>query len=106
VIFSISKEDLEDIEKFLKEENDRLKFEQKLSVKNILLNLLPDDPNKAFVDLVYAIETSILLGLISEEKILSNFYELFEIRKSLDDKNSLKKLKNIQVKIKNLISLN
>jgi aryl-alcohol dehydrogenase-like predicted oxidoreductase len=104
--FSISKEDLEDIEKFLKEENDRLKFEQKLSVKNILLNLLPDDPNKAFVDLVYAIETSILLGLISEEKILSNFYELFEIRKSLDDKNSLKKLKNIQVKIKNLISLN
>lgn len=104
--FTISKEDHEDIEKFLKEENDRLKFEQKLSVKSILLNPLPDDPNNAFVNLVYAIEASILLGLISEEKILSIFYELFEIRKSLDDKNSLKKLKNIQVKIKNLISLN
>lgn len=103
--FKISQDDLNDIEQFLKEENERLKISQKFSIKNILLNPLPDDPSKGFTDLVYVIETSILLGVIKEEKIISTFYELFELRKSLNDINSIEKLKNIQFQLKDLITI-
>lgn len=98
----ISSDDLEDIELFLKEENELLRQKQISSINNILLNPLPEETSKAFVDLVYVIETAILLGLTNEDKILPIFYELYEIRKSLNE-NSIKKLEIIQNQLKSLI---
>lgn len=100
--WTISSDDLEDIELFLKEEDKWLRQKQISSINNILLNPLPEETSKAIADLVYVIETAILLGLTSEDKILPIFYELYEIRKSLNE-NSIKKLEVIQNQLKSLI---
>lgn len=100
--WTISSDDLEDIELFLKEEDKWLRQKQISSINNILSNPLPEETSKAIVDLVYVIETAILLGLTSEDKILPIFYELYEIRKSLNE-SSIKKLEIIQNQLKSLI---
>jgi aryl-alcohol dehydrogenase-like predicted oxidoreductase len=57
---------------------------QVASVRHILTHPLPAEPVAAFVDLVYALETALQLGWVSEEQILPTFQALFELRGCAD----------------------
>lgn len=102
--WGIPKEDLEELEAFFKREDEWLEQGQKVSVKRILSKPL-QEPQKAFVDLIYVIETGMSLHLISEEKVLPVFYELYGMKKKLNEKGIESKLEKIQVQLRNLIPL-
>jgi aryl-alcohol dehydrogenase-like predicted oxidoreductase len=102
--WSIPEEDLNGLESFLKKEDKWLRKEQRSSVKRIL-SKPTQESKKAFVDLIYVIETSMSLHLIAEKEVLPIFYELYALRKELAKKGIKTKLKNIQVQLRNLIPL-
>lgn len=77
-------EALAELDGFLAQEDARLARAQQASVARILNEALPESPEKAFVDLVYAIETAILLSRVDEPAVLPVFQELFALRKRLD----------------------
>ncbi|MGC9347166.1 MAG: aldo/keto reductase [Anaerolineae bacterium] len=74
-----------ELDDFLAQEEDRLAEAQAASVREILTQPLPKEPAKAFTDLVYAIETSILLGWVEERTVLPVFQHLFGLRDTLDE---------------------
>ncbi len=78
--------------------------EQKSSIRRILSEPLPQESSKAFVDLVYVIETAILLGLTSEKEVLPIFQELYGMRKTLD-KEADPKLESIRNQLRDLIHM-
>lgn len=80
----LSADVLENLETFFERENIWLKKEQRSSVRHILLNPLPQEPSQAFKDLVYVVETAILLGLVAEERVIPVFQELYGLWKKLD----------------------
>jgi len=100
----ISSEDLEELERFLQREDTWLEQEQRSSLKEILLNPLPQEPFQAFVNLVYAIETALSLGLISEEEILPLAQEIYGMRKALDEAH-LPKLESGRNRLREVINL-
>ena len=55
-----------------------------------------------FVNLVYVIETAILLGLTSEKEVLPIFRELYGIRKTLDE-DARSKLENIRKRLRSIM---
>jgi aryl-alcohol dehydrogenase-like predicted oxidoreductase len=65
-------------------EREGIAGEQAASVRRILAEPLPADPNAAFTDLVYALETALQIGWASEEEILSVFQTLFDLRGCAD----------------------
>ncbi|WP_203219035.1 aldo/keto reductase [Geoglobus acetivorans] len=102
--WEIPKEDLRELEEFFKREDEWLRQKQKESIKQILIRPLPE-PQKAFVDLIYVIETALSLGIIAEKEILPVFYELYGLRKELDKEGVGEKLKDIQARLRRVISL-
>ena len=102
--FTFHPDELKDLEAFLEREDAWLEQEQRSSLKRILQEPLPEEPFQAFVDLVYAIETALLLGLTSEKEILPIAQELYGMRKALDEA-SLSRLESAQNRLRDLIGL-
>jgi len=98
----LSSEDLKDMELFFKQEDVWLEREQRLSIRQVLSKLLPKESSKAFVNLVYVIETAILLGLTSEKEVLPIFRELYGMRKALDE-DAVPKLENIRKRLCDIV---
>ncbi len=103
--WKILKEDLKELDKFFKREDEWLREKQRESIKQILIKPL-QEPQRAFVDLIYAIETAVSLGITKEKEILPIFYELYGLRKELDKKGIGKKLKDVQLHLRKVIPLN
>lgn len=78
----ISDEDLASFEAFLSEEDARLDRERKEAVVGIVSSPLPADPQAAFRDLVYALDTAAATGVCTEAQIVPVFQELLTLRKS------------------------
>ena len=100
----LSSQDLGDLERFFKREDARLLEKDRASVERILSEPLPPDPSQAFKDLVYVIETAILLGLTTEEKVMPTFMTLYGMRDSLDE-NAGPRLEEIRRQLGELIQL-
>ena len=66
--------------------------------RQVLSKPLPKESSKDFVNLVYVIETSILLGLTSEKEVLPIFQELYGMRKTLSE-DAVSKLENIRKRL-------
>lgn len=103
--WEIPKEDLRELEEFFKREDEWLRQRQKESIEQILTESL-QEPQRAFVDLIYAIETAVSLAIVEEEEILPIFYELYSLRKELDKEKVSEKLKDIQAQLRKVIPLN
>jgi aryl-alcohol dehydrogenase-like predicted oxidoreductase len=101
--WQISKEDLQDLEDFFEEEDNWLIQKQKESIRNILLKPMRD-PQKAFTDLIYAIETALSLRLVSEKEVLPIFYQLYGLKKELEREKIKSELEKIQDQLNDLIS--
>lgn len=97
--WTLSSEHGTELEELFKKEDDWLKREQLSSIRSILSRELPQEFSKAFADLVYVLETSILLELTEEKEVLPIFYELFSLRETLDTA----KLEPIQERLKNMV---
>ena len=54
----------------------------------LLATDLPSEPERAFADLVYAVETSLGLGLTGEAQILPAFRELYALRHRVAESSS------------------
>ncbi len=78
----ISPEDLQSLEAFFEQEQAWLAQAQASTVHKILCQPLPADPGQAFTDLVYAIETAILLGFVVESQVVPLFMELYGAHES------------------------
>lgn len=100
--WSLSREDLEMLELMFMKEDKVLVEEENIAVRQILSAPLSASPTQAFNDLVYVLETSHNLGLLSENEALQWLQELWPIRKALD-KSSRTKLLVIQKKLHALI---
>ena len=87
--------DLAGLNQFLEDENDRLAESQAATIRDILHTPLPADPEAAFNDLVYVMETAVMLGTAREEEVMAAFMELLALRKSLDA-SALRKMAGIQ----------
>jgi len=98
----IPREDWQELENYLKEEDEWLRREQKKSIRRILSNPM-DEPKKSFIDLIYVIETSLSLNLISEKQVLSIFYDLYGLKEKLHEKGIELKLREIQIQLRDLI---
>ncbi|USG99650.1 aldo/keto reductase [Thermococcus argininiproducens] len=102
--WEIPKEDLRELDEFFKREDEWLRQKQKESIKQILIQPL-QEPQRAFVDLIYVIETALSLSIIEEKEILSIFYELYGLRKKLDKEEVSEKLRDIQAELRKVIPL-
>jgi aryl-alcohol dehydrogenase-like predicted oxidoreductase len=96
-------EDLEELELFLSNEQYSLEAEQRLSIKNILTSELDHNPNQAFTDLVYVLETAFCLGIASEAQLMPVFYELFALKGQLSESVALQKMIPIQRQVKEIL---
>jgi hypothetical protein len=101
---TLSTRDLAALERFLAEEEKRLKEEQQSSLRRILTTALPQDPSEALVDLVYVMETAVELGRVSERDVMPIFRVLLPMQKALN-KSSLAKLEAIHTQLAQLIRL-
>jgi aryl-alcohol dehydrogenase-like predicted oxidoreductase len=81
----ISDEDLAALNRFLDDEDRRLASAQEVTVRQLLTDPLNNDPEAAFEDLVYVLETAIINGMVKESEVVIIFKELFGLRKNLDD---------------------
>jgi aryl-alcohol dehydrogenase-like predicted oxidoreductase len=100
--WSLTAADLDELEQFLRDEDAWLAAAQCQSVNHILTTPLPADPQQAFVDLVYAVETAVLLAIVTETDIMPLFQELFGLRQTLDD-TALPQLTAIQQKLHKVV---
>jgi hypothetical protein len=64
---------------------------------------LAADPEMAFNDLVYVMETAVSLGVASEGEVMATFLELFSLREALDE-NARRKMLGIQQYLRGMIS--
>ena len=94
--------ELEVLEALFQEEDAWLAGEQWATVVHILSEPLPPEPEEAFTNLVYACETSVQLGLISESGILPLFQELFALREETNPEAGAK-LEEVQQALWNLL---
>ncbi len=102
--WEIPKEDLRELDELFKGEDEWLRQKQKESIKQILSRPL-QEPQKAFVDLIYVIETAVSLGIAGEKEVLPVFYELYSLRKELDKEDVSEKLKDIQSQLQKIVPL-
>ncbi len=102
--WTIDAEDLDALETFFKGEEEHLKREQHKSIEQILSTQILGEPSKAFVDLVYVIETSILLGLTTEAQIMPIFMDLYGLREYLDQ-GATPKLEDIRERLTSFITI-
>jgi aryl-alcohol dehydrogenase-like predicted oxidoreductase len=100
--WSLAAADQDELKQFLRGEDVWLAAAQRQSVTHILTTPLPADPQQAFVDLVYALETAVLLAIVTEADIMPLFQELFGLRQTLDD-TAPPQLITIQQKLHNVV---
>lgn len=98
--WKIEQEDLAELEEFFRVEEENLRRQQRMALKEILSAPLPASSQAAFVDLVYVLETAISLGIASQDRILPVFYDLFGLRSSLDEPEARASLERIKSMIK------
>jgi len=91
-------EDMRELEEFFEKEEGLLRERQRESIKQILTQPLRE-PQRAFVDLIYVIETALYLGLVDEEEVLPVFYELYGLRGKLGGGEAAGKLREIQARL-------
>ncbi|MGD2206721.1 MAG: aldo/keto reductase, partial [Anaerolineae bacterium] len=77
--WSIEAEDLAALERFLASEDDRLRREQIRSLQRILTGTV--EPESAFADLVYVLETLAEMELVPENEIMLVYGRLMPLRK-------------------------
>lgn len=100
--WSLAAEDLEEVEGFLQQEDEWLRREQGASIRRILEEPVEKEPAQAFTDLVYVIETSVLLGLAAERSVLPLLQELFGMREGLDE-DAGSKLESVRKRLWELV---
>jgi hypothetical protein len=102
--WTLSPQDLDDLEQFLAAQDALLVERDTAAVKRILSGPLPPDPAQAFKDLVYAVETAVSLKLTTEEEVLPTFMTLYAMRETLDE-NAASGLEAVQRRLSALIRL-
>ncbi|MGE5593232.1 MAG: aldo/keto reductase [Betaproteobacteria bacterium] len=80
--WTFSSEDLASFEAFLSEEDARLDRERREAVVAISSSPLPRDPQAAFRDLVYALDTAAAIGMCTEAQVVPLFEELLAFQKT------------------------
>lgn len=100
--WSLTAADQDELEQFLRGEDAWLAAAQRQSVNHILTTPLPADPQQAFVDLVYAVETAVLLEMVTETDIMPLFLGLFGLRQTLND-DALPQLTAIQQELQTVV---
>lgn len=100
--WEMNEDDLESIEEHLREEEEWLKEREVERIKSILSSKIKDDPDVAFSELIFAIESSIKNGLTCEKEVLPTFQRLWSMRKK---KSGMKgsELDDIRKELKNII---
>ena len=98
----LSQEDLDALNQFLDDEDAQLADAQSETIRKILREPLAADPERAFNDLVYVLETITSLGYVGEDEVMAVFMELFVLRERLDDRVQ-RKLVGIQDIIRGLM---
>jgi aryl-alcohol dehydrogenase-like predicted oxidoreductase len=88
---------------FLEQENERLINEQKATLKQLINVEITADPQKAFKDLIYAVETALELHLTSEKQIMPVFIDLYSLKEHLDSQ-AVTNLEKIRTQIADLIN--
>jgi aryl-alcohol dehydrogenase-like predicted oxidoreductase len=99
--WSLSSDSVRELEILFNHEDQWLKKEQLLSVREILTSKLPQDSSEAFRDLVYVLDTAMALRLAKEKEIFPLFNELFKMWKTGDTAG----LKNIQKSAEHILDL-
>lgn len=94
--------EVQEIDDFVEKRETQANRLARENVSHILSQPLPDTPQSAFKDLIYAMETAIRLDLVGEPAVMPLFYELFNLRKELDN-HPRQKLKAIQKRLEDLI---
>jgi aryl-alcohol dehydrogenase-like predicted oxidoreductase len=92
-----------ELEAFLAGEDAWVRAEQERSLARILDSPLPGDSRVAFVDLVYAIETAILLGRAAETELLPLFRELFGLR-SMTDRGISARMESLRTRLRSRVA--
>jgi aryl-alcohol dehydrogenase-like predicted oxidoreductase len=82
--WQLDQNNLKRIERLFERENRWLVREQGKILRQLLQKKLNPDPMQAFTDLIYMIETSVLLKFVEESTLLPTFIELFGLRDSID----------------------
>jgi aryl-alcohol dehydrogenase-like predicted oxidoreductase len=100
--WSMSHEDLEELEQLFAREDACLAEEQERSIRRILRAETMTDASAAFVDLVYAIETSVELDLTSVTEVMPLFREVYAMRGRLGA-DSIAKLVDLRGQLQELI---
>ncbi len=98
----LAAEDLQALETFLRDEDQWLREQQRASLRRILTGPLTQPASQAVVDLLYALETALLLGLVAEKEVLPLAQELFAARKGMEA-SSLQKLEGVQQELRGLV---
>jgi len=99
---NFAEDDLDMINRFLDKEDKRLAFAQEGTIRRLLIEPLDQDPQIAFEDLVYVLETAIINGMVRESEVVPAFKELFALRQNLDEKAS-QRMRGIQITIRDKI---
>jgi len=91
----------QDFEFFLSEEKVRNQAAQRAAVGQILSFKITGEPQKAFKDLIYAIETAVTLNMVTEDKIMPVFMDLFGLKSNLGQQavSELEKIRKISIEI-------
>ena len=94
-------EALADLEALFAAEDAALAAEEATTVDAILDGPLPADPAAAFRDLVYAVETAVGLGRVTEDAIRPAFFDLWPLQDRLESAGPA--LEEIQTRLRGLI---
>lgn len=94
--------DLQAMNRFLADEEERLAIKQRKTVHRLLTQPLANEPEQAFNDLVYILETAIMVGDVEEEDVIAAFRELFTLRQNLD-MEAWRKMQGIQAYLRDVI---
>ncbi len=96
--------ELEEIETFLRQEDAWLDQAEREGIHRILANPLDRDAARACSDLLYAVETSLLIGLIEDQEVFPIRVDLAEAQKSIEAGSS-PALEQIQSRLSEVIPL-
>lgn len=97
-------DDYQDLEIFLYEETVLLQAAQRATVGQILSSKITGEPQNAFIDLIYTIETAVTLNLVNEDEIMPLFMELFGLKNTLDQ-HAVLELEQIRKRLKEIIPI-
>lgn len=76
----IPRENIDGLERLFQEEDEWIEGQRRESVSSILKTPVRSSSHKAFADLVYVLEMSVLLGLADEQAIVPIFQRLCKLR--------------------------